>query len=268
MAFPQQYLDGLPDYPAVCSPLQDLGHSILPYLPTYFGNNSLVNSAADIWVIVSVVLFLISIGFGTRHPQLYFRRYFYIWGWSFVLRTLIVFWTPLPKLLFAGEKFAPSNPLFGALLILTGVKTTLKDFMFSGHTTTWVVTGWMTAYATNFGAWGSFLAGFNTVGIFCLLALQEHYTIDVGVGIIVSSAVWLIYHLIWEERLIRYFRPGFTIYTPTPVHLQYPITVTAKDGTQLVINGSGYLNTARWAAWSRFRLYQLGKWFDNPPQDE
>lgn len=201
MSLMQLYADSLPNYEPL--ELQDFGFKIVPYLGDTFKwmNMSFWNSLADVWVVVSVFIFFI-INIATLQPrQLAFRRFLLIISLVYFCRALTIADTRYPGLVHSPDRYRPTVWIWGALLMMVGVRATGTDFMFSGHTALWIVTASMVSKYTNY-KWGAVVYWiFNSVGIVSLLALEEHYLADIVVSIIISKLVYWAYHLFFEWPL-------------------------------------------------------------------
>jgi hypothetical protein len=212
MSFMQIYSDSLPDYPADCTPLRDFAFRALPNLRTALSwmSSSFYASAADVWVIVSIVLFIL-VSLFQKRPQLIFRRFMWIMSFIFLLRALIVPATRYPGLPEYADRYRPSNWLAGALLIIAGVHQTSTDMLFSGHTANWIITACMVARYTRYGVGSILFWIFNVAGIFILLALQEHYLTDVLTAVVIASLTFTLYHVAFDSKYLRFWHPGLKL---------------------------------------------------------
>jgi len=158
--------------------LFDTGQWLVGAAPLTFMTHSFFHSIADIWVVVSVVLFFIWNWLDFAERELVFGRYMLVWASVYAQRIITIGATRLP-IISGDEPFVTSSPIWGAILVTVGVKKTLSDFMFSGHTATWVITAlFVLTYAHHrFLAW--LYVAFNIVGPFLLLVVREHYTADI-----------------------------------------------------------------------------------------
>jgi len=246
--------------------LFDTGQFILGKAMLNFMSSSFFSSIADVWVAASVVGFFFWLGLDFSHPEREFGRFFIIWGLVYFQRALAIGATRYP-LLAGNEPFVPPNPVLGALLIVLGLMKTYSDFMFSGHTATWVVISFfIIRYAHNrFLGW--LYIAFNFVGPFLLVAVEEHYLADVIVGALVGFWTFVGYHLLNDDRFLTPFRGLWSIRMDknAVTRIVYPIMMIDAEGNKWEIGGNrkdivqligGNTNPQRLALW------RLIKWFD------
>lgn len=295
MAVAQQYGDSLPDYPAGCSPLLDLGFMVIPQIGpggTWL-TSSAFSSIADVWVIISYIVFFFYVGVFIPRPMLVTRRFFWVMFYNFFIRTLVIALTRYPRLPFKMENFETSNILWGALLVLTGVKSTSTDMMFSGHTLGWITTAsFISRYTFYSSLFSVFFWVFNVLGILSLIALREHYTADIVVAIFIAKFVFWTYHLLLDSEYILFVRPGLNLVSlnPHPEPILLPAKIIDRRGktTQieiyptspdsLVISSATTVRVLdrlkkeyirginMWAyirVWAKFKVYAFFKWLDN-----
>lgn len=287
----QQYNEFRPEYPTECTTLEDLGFRLLPRW-TFFPE------IADVWIVVSLFSTFMLFLFVLERPQLLFRRFLLNYGTVFFLRAFTVMATTYPRVPFDMARYQSDNLLWGAILILVGVRKTALDMMFSGHTAGFILCAlFIWRYSKN-----SLLAGlfflFNVGGIVALVSVREHYTADVLVAIVIAYFVFGNYHLWMDSEYVRFWRPGLEIVSVQPtvlypplvikdqsqkeyeVHLlgQRKVYVPTKDRDQdsLVVNptvsrlyrvketNQTYvrLNLWQYVTWARFRYYAWWKWLD------
>ena len=214
----QLYADSLPNYAQNCMQLQDFGFKVVPYLGDVFKwmNMTLWSSLSDIWVLVSVFIYVVlnTLKYPKKDKngkyvwiplfydrQLAFRRFLLIQSIVYFLRALTIPDTRYPGLIHSPERYKPTVWIWGAMLMMVGIRATGTDFMFSGHTALWVVTASMVSKYTNY-KWGAVVYWiFNALGIISLLSLEEHYLADIVVSIIISKLVFWAYHLFFDWPL-------------------------------------------------------------------
>lgn len=267
----QQYPDSVANYPEVCQNLHDVGFKLIPYI----GMNW--NDIADIWIVVSLVIAAI-LFFTFDRTQLIFRRFFITYSSIFLLRAITVFVTVYPRLPYetSANFHAPGGSfLWGSLLILSGVRTTAKDMMFSGHTAGFILSAsYVGRYSSNIFLKVIYWV-FNILGTISLIAAREHYSADIVVAIIVTRFVFANYHLWLDSEYPRFWNPGIMIETQRPIQIVYPMHL--QDSTQRRFNvepnlvvtrtttgkKSIILNTWQYTSWARYRWYRFWKWLDN-----
>lgn len=246
--------------------LFDTGQFIIGSTALGFMSTGFFSSIADIWVLVSVVWFFFWLTIDFSHREREFGRFFLVWGIVYFQRAMAIGATRYPLL--AGNTATEfDNPFIGALLVTIGVMKTYSDFMFSGHTATWVVTGFFIfRYANNrFIAWLYII--FNCIGPFLLILVEEHYLADVIVGGLIGTWTFVGYHLINDSRFLNPFRSIWEIKMDKgrQVRIVYPIIMTDAEGNVWQIGENrgdiveligGETNPPRMAAWG------LLKWFD------
>ena len=216
MSLMQLYADSLPNYEPL--ELQDFGFKVIPYLGDTFKwmNMSFWDSLADVWVAISLFIYVVLNVLKYRKKdkngknvwiplfydrQLAFRRFLLIISLVYFCRALTIADTRYPGLVHSPDRYKPTVWIWGALLMMEGVRATGTDFMFSGHTALWIVTASMVSKYTDY-KWGAVVYWiFNGVGIVSLLALEEHYLADIVVSIIISKLVYWAYHLFFEWPL-------------------------------------------------------------------
>lgn len=206
MSYMQLYPDSLPDYPDECMQLQDFGFKVVPYLGDTFRwmNMTFWSSLSDVWVIVSVVTYLVINVYKFRGKtlffdrQLAFRRFMLILSIVYFLRAIIIPDTRYPGLIHTPERYNPDTWILGAILMMSGIKATGTDFMFSGHTAIWVLTASMVSKYTDY-KWGAVVFWiFNGIGVISLMSLEMHYLADIVVSIAITKLVFWCYHLFFD----------------------------------------------------------------------
>ena len=271
----QQYPDSLPEYPSVCQDLHDVGFKIIPYFGLDWKN------LADIWIIASLGIAIITFFF-LKRSQLIFRRFFITYGSVFLLRALTVFVTVYPRLPYetSANFHAPGgNFLWGSLLILSGVRTTAKDMMFSGHTSGFILTASFVGRYCENRVFSVLYWIFNILGAISLIAVREHYTADIVVAVIVTRFVFVNYHLWLDSQYTRMWKPGIEIETKRPIQMVYPLKLIDSTGKHYevspniavsqkgIIKPSGTLitlvNTWQYTSWARYKWYRFWRWLDN-----
>ncbi|CAF1264619.1 unnamed protein product [Didymodactylos carnosus] len=109
-------------------PLPDIGHKILPYW-TYFPINNYILFIIFISVIVRYI-------FQSNIRLIVFRRWFFIQGLMFCMRSISIYITALSIPLPGCNTTALGSPEVEAFYIMITVHSTCGDVMFSGHTVT------------------------------------------------------------------------------------------------------------------------------------
>lgn len=246
--------------------LFDTGQFLFGVNAVKFMSGTGFSSIADIWVLVSVAGFFFWLGLDFRYPEREFGRFFLVWGMIYLQRAITIGATRYP-LLNGNVPYVPKNPILGALLVTVGVMKTYSDFMFSGHTATWVVTAFFVCrYAHNrFLAW--LYVVFNCVGPFLLIVVKEHYLADVLVGALVGLWTVVGYHLIHDDEFLAPFRGVWNVYLrgDEAVRIVYPITMKDAEGRKWTIgNNMPYVVHLVGGKTSPPRqvLWKLIKWFD------
>lgn len=201
MALAQQYSDSLPEYPPECAPLQDLGFKIFPWIQVHWETQTWWENIADVWITASYVLFFVLLIFACYDSVIMATRFFWCMAYAFFMRALIVLATRYPRVPFKSTpNYHADNLVWGAILIMLGVRATSTDMMFSAHTCGWVMTMWfMWRYCRYL--WVTILYWLiNIAGIILLLCVREHYTADVLVAIFLATYVFFAYHLLLDEE--------------------------------------------------------------------
>jgi PAP2 superfamily C-terminal len=238
MMFMQLYTDSIEDYPAECGELIDFGFKVFPYW-------SNVSWLADVWVIVSIVIFVVfTLAISS---ELALRRFMLILACLFFCRALIVPTTRYPGLPINANRYRPDNWLAGAILVLIGVHQTATDMLFSGHTANWILTASMMSRYSNYQWYAVVFWIFNICGIVSLIFLREHYLSDIITGVIVSKLAFWAYHLFLDSEYMRYWVPGVYLisYTGEPVTINGERVQTTVQGKTTV----GYTRLYWWLRW-------------------
>ncbi|KAK2173725.1 hypothetical protein NP493_851g00026 [Ridgeia piscesae] len=199
--------DRVPDmqkYP----PLPDLFLDNMPYVPWAFDMCEM--TALCLGTITIVVLIF------HKHRFIIMRRLFAMSGTVFMLRCITMFITSLsvpgthldchPRV--NDDVWAKLNR---ALLICRGFGMSLQgvrscgDYMFSGHT---VIVTMLNFFNTEYiphrlhyihiASWVM-----NMFSIFFILAAHEHYSIDVFIGFYITSRLFLYYHSLANNRVLK-----------------------------------------------------------------
>jgi len=229
MAILQLFPDSIPSYPPECQSLSDLGFSIVPHLNDYMG------LLADILVLIVLVSFLVLVPFVLETPQLVIRRWFILLTTLYVLRGIAVIATRYPQLPYKSNVYQPSNPLLGALLIMTGAKTTATDIMYSGHTVNFVLAASFVSRYTRYGVFSMFYWLIAVAGMFALIATREHYTADVFIGFIVTKLAFWCYHLFFDSLYMRFWVSGLHIRDTGGAVIALPAELKGADGASIQV---------------------------------
>jgi len=246
--------------------LFDTGQFIIGGPALQFMSQGFFSSAADIWVLVSVVGFFFWLGIDFSHPEREFGRFFLCWGAIYFQRALAIGATRYP-LLADAEAYVPENPILGAVLITFGVMKTYSDFMFSGHTATWVVTAFFVHRYANHRFLALVYVVFNCVGPFLLILVEEHYTADVIIGWLIGLWTVVIYHFVNDEQFLSSLRGVWSVHVEgcQQIRLVYPLVVTDAEGRHWEIGGDKRDTVQLVGANTnppRYALWRLIKWFD------
>ena len=233
MAIMQLYPDSLPDYPAVCQNVSDLGFILMPHLPKGYAH------VADIWVLVTIGVFvLVLVPFVLQFPQLVIRRWMFLLGILYLLRGLTVIDTRYVRLPFFADKYQPSNPIQGAFMIMIGAHSTATDMVFSGHTVNFILIGSFVSRYTNYGMLSYFVWIANILGIFALISIHEHYLTDIVVAIIITKLSFWVYHLFFDSLYKRGWVSGLTIEDIGDFKMILPARIIDSEQQTLVIDES------------------------------
>jgi len=274
MALLQLYPDSIDDTPALNVTLPDIGFKIIPQLADDF------SAVADIWVGVTVVVFLLITVFILKNPQLVIRRWLFLMAILYSLRGLTVIATRYPRLPFKGERYLPSDPIVGALSIIAGVHSTATDMMFSGHTINFILTASFVSRYTNYSVLSYFFWLSNIFGILALIAVREHYTADIVIAIIIAKLAFWVYHLFFDTLYKRFWVSGIDLENIGNINLVLPAKI--QDSAGQTINIDGYivshmmmktainLNNGKPITYIsfdpfngfRYQLYKVLKWLD------
>jgi len=163
--------------------------------------SSFFNSAADPWLIGSVVFFVfVLLPFGCDEPWLrLFVRGLWLLTFVFILRTCTLLGTRYAILSVTPPYRPPSIP-GGAVLLTFGVHVTQSDLMFSGHTSLWVLMAcffWQHRRpALGWTLLALFYWAVTIGGILVLVATRRHYTDDMVVGATVAVFVAVLYQAV------------------------------------------------------------------------
>jgi len=187
MALTQIYIDA---FIVRDDPLVDLIHSGVgllnfPHLP---------GQIVMLWIIFTVGFVFLWV----EHPQRIFRRSLWIMATLYALRTMTLPFTqfpnPFPSCVQEGATLL-AQPLWNAILIMTGSKVSCNDCMFSGHTATLITCSavWVVyAPSVRIKLMACFVA---FVGATIIVVTRFHYTTDVIVSIIISTGVHALYYV-------------------------------------------------------------------------
>ena len=190
--------DYIPTYAPICSPLVDVGHQITPNLSGLF-----FTRFADIVVLLAIVLWIL---FGLLivprslegKRLMVLRRFFWIVGTLYFIRGFTVWVTLIPRPEHATPGIDTSRSWFvNFLLVFLQIDQTASDLMFSGHTALLVTIAWFFSY---YIAHASGMAWLYTIlGMYFILSTRHHYTVDILVAFTVSSLVFWVYHLLFDN---------------------------------------------------------------------
>lgn len=266
----QLWGESQPDLPADCK-LYDTGFMLVPHIHVSWISQATIQTLSDTWVVVSVLTAFIMFGFLTRHPQLTIRRFILLWATAFLIRGTIVGDTRYPRLNYnSNEKFLPKNPVWGAILIMVGARTSITDAMYSGHTATWIITAYVALRYVRCRILKVFYLIFNIFGIVSLLAVREHYSADIVVAVWMSSFIFLVYHLFLDPLFIRKWKPAIVVALSEGALLaqpRYALPLTIRDAEGHEFTTSGHEGSFIWpgreATPVTIRVYRWIKWLDS-----
>ena len=265
---------------------------------------------ADIWMVSTYVIFLfIILPFFLHDPILALTRFLWCMSYAFGLRALTVLVTRYPRLPFDGPNYVlKSNLVWGSILIMLGIRTTMTDMMFSGHTVGWVMMASFVSRYSKYAWWTYIFWLFCLVGIFLLLGVREHYTADVLVAIAVAKLIFWVYHLALDDEYMDFVRPGVFLEAaprergpykmPQNIKFALPATLVDSFGKKLPIVaerpglrheknmlvvdntvlrkgrtkarevGFALVNTGENYIWPRNSIYKAFKWLDGTLYDK
>lgn len=108
--------------------LPDIGHNLLPYW-TYFSIN-------NYYILVAFISVIIRYIFQRDIRLLVFRRWIFLQGVMFIMRSISIYVTSLSVPLPGCNTTAVGSPPVEAFYIMFLIHTTCGDVLFSGHTVT------------------------------------------------------------------------------------------------------------------------------------
>ena len=184
--------------------LPDLRSSLTWSTTTFFA------SLVDIWVLCSYLSFILMCVFWLGSAA---RRRFAICLCAlYIFRTLTLLATRYPQAVttFVNPPYVAPNIGLSGFLVMIGARVSQLDYMFSGHTSVWMLATLFVCYygSRRFAGW---LYGlFNLAGVILLLCLRMHYTADVLIAVFLGTFVFYTYHLAidykfpWLRAFIKY----------------------------------------------------------------
>lgn len=187
------------------SPLYDLGFQIFPELShLVWSTVTFWQTIADVWLFVMLVVFILLVFFGdtyvfTETAALIKSRHTMCLVVVYALRTLVLLCNRYPR---AIDPFFAKNDIYSdyhdtftaALLVLVGARTTVTDYMFSGHTSSWILMACTVSHYSRSIFLSIFWWLLTITGIILLICVRTHYTSDVLIGIFVTSLIFTVYH--------------------------------------------------------------------------
>lgn len=209
--------DSLPS--PVCGPLQDLGFDVIPSLQQQltWSTTTYWATIADVWCFSTYFVFgVLLVPFCCKTPWLTKTRFTFCLAFVFALRALTLLCTRYPRIPGGpNDVYVTPNTALGAVLVLLGMRTTQTDFLFSGHTSGWILMAlfFWHYHKPGFAPVALLFWLSNVTGIVLLIAVRTHYTADVLVAVIVSCLTFTCYHLAveekpWAYRCIRWLDTG------------------------------------------------------------
>ena len=218
-------------------------------------------------MVMQLVVFFAWVLTHAPNVQFWLRRWFTLWTYGYALRATVVGLTLYYPPEFKDHTgFVSSNPFVGALLLAVQVKSSLTDLMFSGHTTTWVLSARFVYYHSVSNVFRMLYVVGAVIGPILLVAVREHYSADVVVAVIIA---WLLFevHYLWIDRHYRdRWLPVWQVEVQEPMRIVYPLSVTDAEGRVWVIGkeragevelvGSGVTPERKW-------LMDYLRWLDD-----
>mmetsp|Transcript_58280 Transcript_58280/g.155752 ORF Transcript_58280/g.155752 Transcript_58280/m.155752 type:complete len:299 (+) Transcript_58280:248-1144(+) len=181
-------------------PVYDLGWALLPHIAWPY--------LADLWNGIMMAGSIPLALFHREGPAIV-RRFFLVQGTMFWLRSFSIAMTLLPPPYEQCENIASSSEIVAleALKIMAGKRWTCGDILYSGHTVNMTIAAlaWNTYCTDKYlpkglcftlaaGAarnlWCLLLMG----GYFVIVATHFHYSVDVFIGSLLTTMVWVLYH--------------------------------------------------------------------------
>lgn len=215
MAMAQLRSDSLPA-------LSDLGFGWLrPLRELVWPSTSYYTSIADVWAACSYLGFLfVLLPVACQKPWATKIAFHWCLAALYAMRTISLLATVYPQTSLPNPPNAPyadvpSIPL-AAVLVILGVRSTLTDYMFSGHTCVWVLTAIFLWQYRKPGAEYTALAmlfwAFNATGIVLLIGVRTHYSADVVIAVFLTILVATLYYVLahptrrdcWAHALVAW----------------------------------------------------------------
>ncbi|XP_022087554.1 sphingomyelin synthase-related protein 1-like isoform X3 [Acanthaster planci] len=198
--------DRAPDL-AVSPPLPDVVFDLVPRIESAF-------LASEICLISLLAANLINMSFH-KHRLIILRRFLFIVGLAYSMRCVTMIVTSLSVAgyhVHCGKKMFDSvwsklgravAPSIGLGMTVTGQRDEMcGDYMYSGHTVSIMAAClFFTEYTPSRCRLFHFLAWVTAgASLFFIVAAHEHYTVDVLIGMIVTSLIFLYYHTLANTR--------------------------------------------------------------------
>lgn len=261
MIVAQLWCDHRPNYPLECQELYDILHSIFPKVE--------FRAITDIWVLGHLLIFVLWIWLlppkGRTRERL-IRVFFFLWGTIYLLRSICLVLTQIPRTDLEGENARPDS-IFWGVIGFFGTNPTMTDLVFSGHTATMVLVWEFVAYYTNHSIWSTLLWLFTVTGSVLVSITHMHYTLDVFIAWGVADWVFHRYHSILDPQYLLAWRPGYRL-TEIPSGIELPATLTDRGGREFELrskkkgkrslNPFKYYTKARHAAWHHLKNFDGG----------
>lgn len=253
MIISQLWCDHRPNYPIECQELHDILHSIFPKIE--------FRAIADIWVGIHVFIFIMWIVFfppKRRRRQRIIRIFFFLWGSIYMLRSICLILTQIPKTDLVGENARP-NSIFWGIIGFFGSHPTMTDLVFSGHTATMVLIWEFISYYSNHSIWSTILLLFTVVGSLLVSITHMHYTLDVFIAWIVADYVFHRYHSILDSEYLMAWRNGYHL-TKVPSGIELPAELVDRGGRrfQLKSRKNNESTRVRRALWDHIKRLDGG----------
>jgi hypothetical protein len=169
--------------------LDDIGMLLLPKIPYWW---------SDAWFLLWVPFCLIKLVLVSENGLSILIRNLVIYGTALGVRGFFLNLSLLPDPNPECLHFEPHVQMYSPFELTCG------DMMYSGHTALWVILTccWL-KYGTSL--WDRIIGVLGTlIGMVILVAARSHYTLDVAVGAVMGSMIWLSYYtftrnVVWPD---------------------------------------------------------------------
>ncbi|ELP87215.1 hypothetical protein EIN_093720 [Entamoeba invadens IP1] len=175
------------------------------YLFDLFGYIDLcdfANKYIGFFIVLFAIRFIL-----TRGRLVVLRRYFFLMGINFLIRSVCLYFTLLNDPAHRDSS-VNTNPLFESVLISAGTHVSTVDKLFSGHTSSLTLAGlFMVSYSDKYPLFDNkktsklFYFGFNVAICvyvacgWCIFAIARmHYSVDIFIGLLFAFFIFALYH--------------------------------------------------------------------------